>query len=94
IYLLAPMPNLAANIDWEAAAPRLREQLLDRLEQIVDPHIRQHIVWERQYRPGDWLADINATLGTAFGSLSQGFFQSSYFRPHNKAAHVRGLYFV
>jgi phytoene desaturase len=94
IYLLAPMPNLEAKIDWEEAAPRVREQLLDRLERIVDPQIRQHIVWERQYRPGDWLADINATLGTAFGSLSQSFFQSSYFRPHNKAANVRGLYFV
>jgi phytoene desaturase len=94
IYLLAPMPNLEAKIDWEAAAPKVREQLLDRLERIIDPQMRQHIVWERQYRPGDWLADINATLGTAFGSLSQGFFQSSYFRPHNKAANVRGLYFV
>jgi phytoene desaturase len=94
IYLLAPMPNLEARIDWDTAAPRLRGQLLDRMEQIVDPEIRQHIVWEREYRPGDWLADINAPLGTAFGSLSQGFFQSSYFRPHNKAAGVRGLYFV
>jgi phytoene desaturase len=94
IYILAPMPNLKARIDWNEAAPRLREQLIDRLERIIDPEIRQHIVWERQYRPGDWLADNNATLGTAFGSLSQGFFQSSYFRPHNKADGVRGLYFV
>jgi phytoene desaturase len=94
IYILAPMPNLQAHIDWNEAAPRLREQLIDRLERIIDPEIRQHIVWERQYRPGDWLADNNATLGTAFGSLSQRFFQSSYFRPHNKADGVRGLYFV
>ena len=94
IYILAPMPNLQAHIDWNEAAPHLREQLIDRLERIIDPEICQHIVWERQYRPGDWLTDINATLGTAFGSLSQGFFQSSYFRPHNKAAGVRGLYFV
>jgi phytoene desaturase len=94
IYILAPMPNLQADIDWSDAAPRLRKLLIDRLEQIIDPEIRQHIVWEHQYRPGDWQADINATLGTAFGSLSHGFFQSSYFRPHNKAAGVRGLYFV
>lgn len=94
IYILAPMPNLQAHIDWNEAAPHLREKLIDRLERIIDPEIRQHIVWERQYCPGDWLTDINATLGTAFGSLSQGFFQSSYFRPHNKAAGVRGLYFV
>jgi phytoene desaturase len=94
IYILAPMPNLQADIDWSDAAPSLRKLLIDRLEQIIDPEIRQHIVWEHQYRPGDWQADINATLGTAFGSLSHGFLQSSYFRPHNKAAGVRGLYFV
>jgi phytoene desaturase len=94
IYILAPMPNLLADIDWSAAAPSLRKLLIDRLEQIIDPEIRQHIVWEHQYRPGNWQADINATLGTAFGSLSHGFLQSSYFRPHNKAANVSGLYFV
>ena len=94
IYVLAPMPNLSAEIDWNQAAPVLREKLLDRLEKIIDPDLRKHIVWERQYRPTDWLEDVNATLGTAFGSLSQGFFQSAYFRPHNKAEGIEGLYFV
>ena len=94
IYVLAPMPNLSAEIDWNQAAPVLREKLLDRLEKIIDPDLRKHIVWERQYRPTDWLEDVNATLGTAFGSLSQGFFQSAYFRPHNKADGIEGLYFV
>jgi phytoene desaturase len=94
LYLLAPMPNLQAPIDWDAAAPQVRDRLLDQLERIVDPHIRQHIVWERDYRPMDWKRDVNAEYGTAFGSLSQGFFQSAYFRPHNKAQGVEGLYFV
>ena len=94
LYVLAPMPNLEAKIDWSEAAARLREQLVDKLEQLVDPDIRKHIVWERDYRPTDWQNDINATLGTAFGSLSHGFFQSSYFRPNNKDQEIRGLYFV
>lgn len=94
LYVLAPMPNLSAALDWGQAAPLLREQLLGRLERIVDPHLRRHIVWERQYQPADWQRDINATFGTAFGSLAQGFFQSSYFRPHNKARDIQGLYFV
>lgn len=94
LYVLAPMPNLDAAIDWDEAAPRVREKLLDQLEKIVDPDIRQHIVWERQYRPLDWLNDINAVRGTAFGSLAQGLLQSAYFRPHNKALDVEGLYFV
>ncbi len=94
LYVLAPMPNLSADIDWDEAAPLVREKLLNRLEEILDPQIRQHIVWERDYRPTDWQADINAELGTAFGSLAHGFFQSSYFRPHNKARDIDGLYFV
>jgi phytoene desaturase len=94
LYVLAPMPNLQADIDWDVAAPQVRERLLDQLERIVDPDLRRHIVWERQYRPTDGLHDINAVHGTAFGSLSQAFFQSSYFRPHNKARNVQGLYFV
>ena len=94
VYVLAPMPNLEANIDWARAAPAIRDKLLDKLERIVDPEIREHIVWERDYRPTDWLNDINAVHGTAFGSLSQGFFQSSYFRPHNRAHNIQGLYFV
>ncbi|NWG16974.1 MAG: phytoene desaturase [Chloroflexi bacterium] len=94
VYVLAPMPNLTAPINWQQAAPIVREQLLTEIEKIVDPDIRQHIVWERQYTPEDFHSDINAVHGTAFGSLAQGFFQSAYFRPHNKARDIEGLYFV
>lgn len=94
IYVLAPMPNLTADIDWDKAAPDVRGKLLDQLERIIDPQIRSHIVWERDYRPTDWESDIHAEHGTAFGSLSHGFFQSSYFRPHNKSRYIDGLYFV
>lgn len=94
LYVLAPMPNLEAAINWQTAAPLVREQLLTEIEKIVDPNIRQHIVWEREYTPVDFQQDINAVYGTAFGSLAQGFFQSAYFRPHNKAHDIDGLYFV
>ncbi len=94
IYLLAPMPNLQGKVNWEDAAPIVRQKLLDSLERLVDPQIREHIVWEREYGPQDWERDINAVHGTAFGSLSHGFFQSSYFRPHNKARDIENLYFV
>jgi phytoene desaturase len=94
LYLLAPMPNLQGHVDWDAAAPIVREKLLQGLERLVDPEIRKHIVWERQYRPADFARDINAPYGVAFGSLAHGFFQSSYFRPHNVARDIPGLYFV
>ncbi len=94
LYLLAPMPNLQGSNDWNTAVPVVREKLYRQLERIVDPEIRKHVVWQREYRPADWERDINAPYGVAFGSLSQRFFQSSYFRPHNKARDITGLYFV
>jgi phytoene desaturase len=94
LYVLAPMPNLEARIDWDQVAPVVRSKLLAKLELIVESDIRRHIVWERDCRPTDWLKNVNAVHGTAFGSLAHGFFQSSYFRPHNKARDIEGLYFV
>ncbi|NDJ78022.1 MAG: phytoene desaturase [Chloroflexi bacterium] len=94
LYLLAPMPNLQGDVDWATAAPQVREQLLSQLEKLVDPDLRQHIVWEREFTPVDFERDYNAVHGTAFGSLAHGLFQSAYFRPHNKARDIDGLYFV
>ncbi|WP_119072536.1 phytoene desaturase family protein [Aggregatilinea lenta] len=94
LYVLAPMPNLQGDVEWPQAAPQVRETLLNQLEKLVDPHLRENIVWSREYTPVDFARDYNAVHGTAFGSLSHGFFQSSYFRPHNKARDIPGLYFV
>lgn len=94
LYILAPMPNLKAKIDWSAAAPLVREKLIHQLEKIIDPQLQQHIVWEKQYTPENFKQDYNAVHGTAFGSLSHEFFQSSYFRPHNRDRNIQGLYFV
>jgi len=94
LYVLAPMPNLSARIDWSEASRHVREKLITKLEQLIDPQIRKHIIWEKEYCPSDFKQDFNAILGTAFGSLSHDFFQSAYFRPHNVDRKVKGLYFV
>jgi phytoene desaturase len=95
IYLLAPMPSLQkGRLDWHTAGPQVREKLLKRLETLIDPEIRQHIVWERSYTPLDYARDLNAVYGTAFGSLAHNLLQSAYFRPHNISRDVAGLYFV
>jgi phytoene desaturase len=93
LYLLAPMPNLKADIDWETASAHVREGLIGKLETILDPEIRAHIVWQREFTPKDFQENYNAVLGTAFGSLSHKLFQSAYFRPHNVARDIPGLYF-
>jgi len=94
LYLLAPMPNLIADIDWKNAAKTIREGLISKLEGIVDPDIRKHIVWQREFTPMDFKTQYNAVLGTAFGSLSHKMTQSAVLRPHNLARDIPGLYFA
>jgi phytoene desaturase len=95
LYLLAPMPNLQnTSVDWVSEAPLLREKLLQQVERLVDPDLRKHIVWQKEYTPLDFAKDYNAVYGNAFGSLAHGLFQSAYFRPHNIARDIPGLYFV
>lgn len=94
IYVLAPVPNLQARIDWNDAAYIMRKKIIERLENLIDPEITQHITWKKEYLPTDFQQDFNAEFGTAFGSLSHRFLQSAYFRPHNKDDKIGGLYFV
>ena len=93
LYLLAPMPNLMADIDWTTAAESVREGLISKLEMIVDTNIREHIVWQQEFTPLDFKSQYNAVLGTAFGSLSHKLSQSAVLRPHNLAREIPGLYF-
>jgi phytoene desaturase len=95
LYILAPVPNLQnSSIDWNSEAPALREKLLTQVERLVDPNLRNHIVWQKEYTPLDFERDYNAVYGNAFGSLAHGLFQSAFFRPHNIARDIPGLYFV
>lgn len=95
IYILVPAPNTQNSpVDWSQSAPVLREQILDHLERLIAPDLRQRIVWERQLTPPGFSKRFNAVHGTAFGSFAQGFMQTTYFRPHNKDKHIRNLYYV
>lgn len=93
-YILVPVPNLTSKVDWKTAVNPLRENIITRLETLLAENIRDHIVWYQEYTPLDFKHDINAVHGTAFGSLSQGFFQTTAFRPKNKHDKIPNLYFV
>ncbi|MER3403753.1 MAG: phytoene desaturase [Chloroflexota bacterium] len=94
LYVLVPVPNLQANINWWAMKQRLREQILDILEHRLNlAGIRQHIAVERQFTPSDFAEELGSHLGAAF-SIEPTLFQSAYFRPHNRCADVPGLYLV
>jgi phytoene desaturase len=83
IYVLVPVPNNQANIDWSIAKQQMRELTLDSIEQRLGiKDIRKKIDFERIITPADWENKANVYLGATF-NLSHIPSQMLYFRPHN-----------
>ena len=93
VYILVPVPNLDAGINWDTAIPKIKNRVLERMKKIYKLDIATKIESEAIFSPQDFLDRFNLTDGTAFG-LSHHFFQSGYFRPSNKAKGLKNLYFV
>lgn len=92
-YALAPVPNLAANIDWEREGPRLRERIIAYLERRYMPDLSRHIVTQRWIDPRYFRDTLGSHLGAAF-SLQPTLMQSAWFRPHNASEDIENLYLV
>jgi phytoene desaturase len=91
-YVLAPVPNLRAPIDWARAMPLLRDRIVAQLEARVLPGLSRHIVTERIMTPVDFEADYLSRHGAGF-SVAPTLRQSAWLRFHNRAA-LPGLYLV
>jgi phytoene desaturase len=91
-YVLAPVPNLRAPIDWGRAAPLLRDRVVAQLEARVLPGLSRHITTERIMTPVDFATDYLSRHGAGF-SVAPTLLQSAWLRFHNRAA-LPGLYLV
>lgn len=93
-YVLSPVPHLGkANIDWKEVGPKYADKIIDYLEKHQMPGLRESIVTQRIFHPGDFQQQLQAHMGSAF-SLEPVLWQSAYFRIHNRDPHIEGLYFV
>jgi phytoene desaturase len=93
LYVLVPVPNRDAKIDWKVEGPRLREKVLNRLAELGHGDLRENIEVERHFTPDDYELTLNLERGSAFG-LSHNFFQVGAFRPANVDPNVSNLFFV
>ncbi len=93
LYVLVPVPNCDAEIDWQREAGPYRELVLDRLSLIGINDIRDRIVFERILTPQLWHQDHGIFKGATF-NMSHNLSQMLYFRPHNRFEDVKGLYLV
>jgi phytoene desaturase len=89
LYVLEPVPNLTADIDWPNQRDRIRGELTDTLVRHGYP---TEIEAEQLVDPQDWAAQ-GLEHGTPF-SLSHRFLQSGPFRPSNLERRVPGLVFT
>lgn len=94
IYVLAPVPNLEANIDWATATKSYRDLLINKMmERTEMKDLDQHIEVERVITPTDWKNDLHVYRGAVF-NLAHTVGQMLYKRPHNRFENANNLYIV
>ena len=94
LYVLMPVPNLQADIDWGKEKHGVREKILSVLELEPELHdIRSHIEVEKIVTPIDWQNEMYVYKGATF-SLAHNLSQMMYFRPHNKFEDVNHCFLV
>ena len=92
-YVLSPVPNLAAGIDWSAQAEPYRQRIARFLSDTLLPNLSQEIVTSKMITPQDFQDRLLSYQGAAFG-LEPVLTQSAWFRPHNRSEELDGLYLV
>lgn len=92
-YVLSPVPNNRSGIDWNAMSESYFERIQSHLEKRLLPSLGAHITEPFFLTPKNFEEDLRSVDGAAFGPEPV-LTQSAYFRYHNRAPEVDGLYFV
>ena len=94
MYVLIPVSNLSADIDWEQMRKPFTEKILKFLEEDFGLQgLRENIEVIETFDPTEFESQRNAYLGTPWG-MEPHLLQTAIFRPHNQSEDVEGLYFV
>jgi phytoene desaturase len=83
LYVLVPVPNLRAGIDWRREAGRYRDLVLARLKLIGIEDLEHRIRYQRVVTPLEWRDEFAIGEGATF-SLAHNIGQMLYWRPHNR----------
>ena len=79
---------------WEKIVSRLREQVLDIIEERTGAaDLRKHLLSEKVDTPLSWESKYNLDRGSILG-LSHSFFNVLSFRPKTRHRSIEGLFFV
>tara|TARA_Y100000590_G_scaffold138418_1_gene158475 strand:+ start:139 stop:1596 length:1458 start_codon:yes stop_codon:yes gene_type:complete len=92
-YVLVPVPNNQSGINWSIEGDKLKNLVIDKMENCLLPNLRENIVEDFYLTPDYFEKELNTKYGSGF-SIQPKFSQSAYFRFHNKSEIYNGLYFV
>jgi phytoene desaturase len=90
-YVLAPVPNMQGNIDWEIEGPKLRDRIVKALGDTILPDLENVITADFYKTPADFETSYSSVHGAGF-SIAPLLQQSAWFRYHNKAEGIENLY--
>jgi phytoene dehydrogenase-like protein len=79
--------------NWDALRDEARRQVFRRLQSLGITDLEAHIKFEAAFTPPAWEKRYNLVKGSTHG-LSHRLTQMAYFRPSNRHARYRNLYFV
>ena len=92
-YVLSPVPNTTGDVDWSTEAEPYFDRILETLERRAMPGLTDHIVTRTHMTPDDFETRLRSVDGAAFGPEPI-LTQSAWFRYHNRAPDLDGLFFV
>ena len=92
-YVLVPVPNNQSKIHWSTEGEKMKNLVIDKMEDDLMPNLRDNIVSDFYLTPDYFEKELNTKFGSGF-SIQPKFTQSAYFRFHNKSEIYDGLYFV
>lgn len=92
-YVLVPVPNLSALINWSTEAQVFADKIVAALEGTILPGLQQTIRVPFFMTPEDFAHDYLSVAGSGF-SIAPLFHQSAWFRFHNKGEGIENLYLV
>jgi len=92
-YVLSPVPNTRSGIDWGAETEPYFDRILASLDDRLMPGLRDAVVTRLAMTPADFEGALRSVDGAAFGPEPI-LTQSAWFRYHNRAPGIDGLFFV
>jgi phytoene desaturase len=93
LYVLVPVPNLNAKVDWSLETKRFRDLVLKRIQERTGQDLEKLIEVEEIVTPQDWEQKYRVHKGAVF-SLAHNLDQMLHMRPQNKSEDFENLYLV